>query len=158
MENNYFKNRPSFEEYFFIIAKSVSLRSEDVFVQHGAVLIDDNNHIIGTGYNGFVSGFDFKKAGLDPFNRKARRPYMVHAEQNALLNSVKHPKNSTVYVTGEPCVQCLLSMVNFGVKKIRYIDSVGSITDNDETRIIKARIVEEANIDMKPVKYEYRRI
>jgi len=152
MENNYFDSRPSFEEYFFIIAKSVSLRSEDVFVQHGAVLVDNSNHIVGTGYNGFVLGFDFKKANLDPFDRKARRPYMVHAEQNALLNSVQRPNTSTMYVTGEPCVQCLLSMVNFGVKKIRYIDSVGSITDNEETRIIKAKIVEEAGIDMKACK------
>jgi dCMP deaminase len=137
--------RPSFDEYFLNIAKTVSTRSEDVFIKHGAILVDSNNHIFGTGYNGLTVGFD--KSLIDTYNRDERRPYMVHAEQNALLNSVLRPSNSTMYVTGEPCVNCLLSMINFGVNRICYFDSVGSITENKKTKEIKNNLLRSSNID-----------
>lgn len=147
IDSKYFKERPNFDEYFFDIARAVSKRSEDVFIQHGAVIVDENNHIVGTGYNGFVKGFDFLKMEVNPYDRNQRRPYMIHAEQNAILNSVTRPSHSTIYITGEPCVQCLLSMVNFGVKNIIYIDGVGSITDNDSTREIKRKIVKGSGVN-----------
>jgi len=140
--------RPSFDEYFINMAKVASARSEDVFVQHGAILVNENNHPIGTGYNAFPTKFDISL--VDIYDRDARRPFMVHAEQNAILNATLHQRNTTMYVTGEPCIQCLLSMINFGVKRVCYVDVVGTITDNDETRRIKKMLVDSTDIVLDP--------
>lgn len=138
--------RPNFDKYFLNIAKTVSTRSEDVFIKHGAILVDSNNHIIGTGYNGLTVGFD--RSLIDIHNRDERRPYMVHAEQNALLNSVLRPSYSTMYITGEPCVNCLLSMINFGVNRICYFDLIGSITENEKTKEIKNNLLKSSSIEV----------
>jgi dCMP deaminase len=140
------EDRPNFDEYFLDIARTVSARSEDVFIQHGAVLVDYDMHIIGTGYNGFVTGFD--KSLVDVYNRDERRPYMVHAEQNALLNSVLRPNRATMYITGEPCVNCMLSMINFGVDRIFYIEGVGTITDDESTRAIKKNLFKSSDVEI----------
>jgi len=142
--------RPSWDEYFLDMARTASTRSEDLFVQHGAILVNEHNHIMGTGYNAFTPNFD--KALVDPSDRNARRPYMVHAEQNAILNSTMRSNCSTMYVTGEPCINCMLSMINFGVKRFCYVDSVGTITDNDETRLIKKNLIDSSGVEVCSLK------
>ena len=157
MENSkrdFFVNRPSFDEYFLNMAESASTRSEDVFIQHGAIIVNSKNHIIGTGYNGFIPGFDFEKSGVDPFNRDERRPYMVHAEQNALSNLERTSDVNTIYITGEPCLNCLIAIISHGIRRIRYIDSTGSITENEKTRHIKNVILESAKVNIKACKHK----
>lgn len=47
----------------------------------------------------------------------------VHAEQNAILNSLKDGediKNSTMYVTKSPCMICAKLIINSGISKIVY--------------------------------------
>lgn len=48
---------------------------------------------------------------------------VVHAEQNAILNSLKNVKdisNSTIYVTKSPCMICAKLIINSGIKKVIY--------------------------------------
>ena len=40
------------------IALVTSLKSKDLNTKVGAVLVDRDNHIVGTGYNGFPKGVD----------------------------------------------------------------------------------------------------
>lgn len=129
-------DRPSWDEYFLRIAQDISLRSEDLFVRHGCVLVDrKTNHIIGTGYNALISGAD--KNLIDITNREARRPYMLHAEENACLNSTKNPNElilgAKAYVTGTSCNPCLQRLINFGIKELIEIDQMGSITESQES-------------------------
>jgi tRNA(Arg) A34 adenosine deaminase TadA len=78
------RSRPSWDEYFLVLACTVSLRSEDPDIQHGAVIVNEYNHIIGTGYNGPVKGSD---NSVIPFSvRDEKRKWMIHAEENAMLN------------------------------------------------------------------------
>jgi len=47
----------------------------------------------------------------------------VHAEQNAILNSLKDGediKNSIMYVTKSPCMICAKLIINSGISKIVY--------------------------------------
>lgn len=147
LENKTKISRPSWDEYFLRIAETVSSRSDDVFIKHGAVLVDDKNHIIGTGYNGLPKKFN--SSLIDIHNRDARRIFMTHAETNCLLNSTSKSDYMKLYVTGRPCISCLINMVNFGIKDIIYLDRCGSITENEEYENNFYKIVESCKIGLK---------
>lgn len=152
--NNHFSKlpRPTWDEYFLNIAFDISNRSQDPNIKHGAVLVNSDHHIIGTGFNGPMKGaFDTEI----PFNnRDEKRKWMIHAEENCLLNctqSYANRKDSVLYVTGEPCNTCLQRICNFGIKNIVVADRVGSITENNQTRIDKQKILNMAGIKISVI-------
>lgn len=144
--------RPTWDEYFLNIAFDVSTRSDDPNIRHGAIIVSEQNHIIGTGYNGTIRGSDPEKI---PYNdRDKKRPYMIHAEENAILNCMINPLTldySKIYVTGLPCVNCLQRIINFGIKEIIYADRIGSITENEETKKMRENILSMSDIKITPV-------
>ena len=87
--------RLSWNSYFFKLCYLVSERSPDAQTKHGAVIVDKENRIISTGYNGFPAG------GPD-----------------ALIASRCDVRDSSIYVTGFPCKSCLLHLVSAGIRKI----------------------------------------
>src|ERR1035437_3525548 len=122
-----------------MIAFVVATRSDDIFIKHGSVIINNmTNHIIATGYNGTFRGCDTSK--IDIKNRDERRPWMIHSEENAIMNCTKNPlelpQGASIYVTGLPCVNCLQRVINFGIKTVYMAQRNGSITENDETKIM----------------------
>lgn len=147
--NNYFKNeqRPNWHEYFLMLASDISYRSEDPNIQHGAIITDINHHIIGTGYNAAIRGADINLIPLN--NRDEKRKWMIHAEENAILNCTSKNPHS-IYITGKPCVNCLQRIINFGIKQVIYINRNGSITDNNETEQMRQTLVNMSNITMIP--------
>lgn len=150
VERHYFENRPSWDIYFLNITIAISHRSEDPNIKHGAVIVDNRNHIIGTGYNAFISGGD--KNIIPVYNREEKRKWVIHAEENALLNcSSLNKDNCKIYITGEPCNNCLQRIINFGIRDIVIIDRVGSITENDETRNMKNLILEMSKVNIKRI-------
>lgn len=48
--------RPSFDEYFLTVAHAVSLRADCTRRAVGAVIVDESNRIVSTGYNGAPAG------------------------------------------------------------------------------------------------------
>jgi dCMP deaminase len=153
--NEYYKKiqRPSWDEYFLNLAFHVSLRSEDPDIKHGAIIVNQQNHIIGTGYNGPIKGSD---NNLIPFSiRDEKRKWMIHAEENAMLNvtqsSSERGENCRVYVTGRPCNNCLQRMINFGIKKIIMIERLGSITENSETNDMMRKIILMSGVEITSI-------
>lgn len=145
--------RPSWDEYFLLLAFNVSLRSEDPDIKHGAIIVNQYNHIIGTGYNGPIKGAD---NSVIPFSiRDEKRKWMIHAEENAMLNvtqsSSERGDKCRIYITGQPCNNCLQRMVNFGIKKIVIADRIGSITENEETVSMKQQIIRMSRIEVARV-------
>ena len=107
------------------IAILVSLRSKDPSSKVGAVLVKDRK-IIGTGYNGFPSGCDESQfpwerdiAGVGWLNTKY--PYVIHAEANALLNTVADSRACEMYVTMHPCNECAKLLIQGGVTQLMYL-------------------------------------
>lgn len=146
-------HRPSWDEYFLLLAFNVSLRSDDQFIKHGAVIVDNlSKHIIGTGYNGTIRGFSDTEL---LFKRDERRPYMIHAEENAILNCWKNPlelkDRASLYVTGLPCVNCLQRIINFGIKRIVMAKRQGSITENKESQDMRNKILQMSKINIKQI-------
>src|SRR4030042_1025742 len=71
--------------------------------QVGALIVK-NKMIISDGYNGTPSGFE--NICEDENNRT--KPYVLHAEANAITKvakSTNNSENSTLYVTCSPCME-----------------------------------------------------
>lgn len=115
------ENRLSWEDYFMANAELISKRStcDRAFV--GAILVKDKR-IIATGYNGGVSETDnCNEAGH--YMDEGHCIRTVHAEMNALIQCAKEgisTKNTEVYVTHFPCINCTKALLQAGVKKITY--------------------------------------
>lgn len=115
----------SWYNYFMLIAEAVSKRSKDPSKQVGSCIVDDDNHILSTGYNGFPKGcsdkvFPWIKTSDDPTKNKYM--YVVHSEMNAILNAHKDLRGSTIYVTLFPCNECAKAIIQAGIKKVIYKD------------------------------------
>lgn len=112
----------SWDEYFMGIAFLSAMRSKDPSTQVGACIIDEDKKIIGIGYNGFPIGSSDDNM---PWGKKGdfletKYPYVVHAELNAILNSIKSLKNATIYVTHFPCNECAKAIIQSGIKKVIF--------------------------------------
>ena len=114
----------SWEEYFMGVALLAAQRSKDPNTQVGACIVDDQNRILATGYNGFPQGCsddDF------PWNRdeaagETKYQFVVHAELNAILNARgKSLAGSKLYVGLFPCNECAKAIIQAGVSEVVYL-------------------------------------
>ena len=136
------ENYISWDEYFMSVALLAAMRSKDPSTQVGACIVDGNNHILSTGYNGFPCGcsddeFPWDRAG-DFCNTKY--PFVVHAELNAILNA--HGKNligSKIYVSLFPCNECAKAIIQSGIKEIIYLSD--KYAETDGTRASKRMLM-----------------
>ena len=109
-------------DYFLSLASVVAKRSCDPQTQHGAVIVGLNKEILSTGYNGFVRGINDE---VLPNLRPEKYTWMIHAEHNAILNCARNGiklQNSTIYVTGPPCIYCLQYIYQVGITHIIHYD------------------------------------
>jgi dCMP deaminase len=139
--------RPTWTNYFLGLAKVISKKSHDVHTQHGCVITDQKNRILGTGYNGFPVGLDDSKL---PITRPDKYSWMMHSERNALANCVVRPDDGIAYVTGQCCNSCIMALWQEGVKTVYMINDHGTrLFDEKEQNIFKTFI------DMSGMKIEY---
>lgn len=111
-------SKPSWDKYFMGMAEQASIRSIDPHYKVGAVIVSKDNRILSTGYNGFPSGWN--EENIDWNNKDQLRPYIVHAEMNALIYSRCCLKKAKIYCTHCPCMNCTLLLIAAGIKKIYY--------------------------------------
>ena len=86
--------------------------------QVGALIVKDKM-IISDGYNGTPSGFENNCEEED----NTTKPYVLHAEANAITKiacSNNSSKDSTLYVTASPCIECAKLIIQSGIKRLVY--------------------------------------
>ena len=86
---------------------------------------------------------------------ETKYPYVVHAELNAILNSIKSLKNSTIYVTHFPCNECAKAIVQSGIKKVVYFSDKHK--DLETTKASK-KILENANVEISHINLDKEKI
>ena len=69
------------------VAILAAKRSKDPNTQVGACIVDKNNVILTTGYNGFPKGCSDDEFPWDREGERTKYPFVVHAELNAILNA-----------------------------------------------------------------------
>jgi len=112
--------RPSWHATWMDVARVVANRSTCPRLAVGAVVVDSENVIVSTGYNGAPShaphctevGCEIDATG------SCRRT--VHAELNALLRAGPRARGGTLYTTVEPCPTCAAAIVNAGIRTVVY--------------------------------------
>lgn len=128
--------RPSWDEYFMVIAKVVSTRSTCNSRHTGAVVVKDKQ-ILATGYNGAMPGCEhcIDKTMPDGGVYCERRAKNVldldkynfcvasHAESNAISQAANKGislNGGIIYTTLFPCFNCFKMIAVAGIKKIIY--------------------------------------
>lgn len=114
------KDRIDWDSYFIGMAFWISKRSLDPHTQHGCVIVDEENAVLSTGYNGPQRGMDDSKV---PLTRPEKYSWMLHAEENAFLLAARNGiklKGGKLYVTGHPCDYCVSRIVQVGIKEVVY--------------------------------------
>lgn len=113
---------------WFEVAATISKRSRCDRAQIGAVIVNDDQRIISTGYNGAAAGYPTDDGCLNWCERAQGKTGLgsaydgcpsIHAEANALLyvdRSAIH--GATIYVTAPPCMNCAKLISNSGVKTV----------------------------------------
>lgn len=86
-------------------------------------LIVKNGSIISDGYNGTPKSFDNQCEDIDFFGQLVTRKEVLHAESNAitkLSKSTQSSKDSTMYITISPCVDCAKLIIQSEIKRVVY--------------------------------------
>lgn len=110
-------------DYFLGLAFVASQKSHDIHTQHGCIITDSNNRILGLGYNGFPRGLDDEAL---PKTRPEKYDWMIHAERNALSNCTIRPEDGIAYVTGQCCNDCIMALWQEGIKTVVMADNHGT--------------------------------
>ena len=115
------------------VALLSGLRSKDPNTQVGACVANEQNKIVGVGYNGFPWGCSDDDL---PWSRTGdfldtKYPYVCHAELNAVLNSISYDlRNCRLYVALFPCNECTKVIIQAGIKEIVYLSDKYKDTDS----------------------------
>ena len=120
--------RPSWDEYFMEICRTVAKRATCDRGRSGCVIVK-NNQILVTGYVGSPNGLPH----CDDVGHLMRKMLhadgtisqhcvrTVHAEQNAICQAAKNGiclEGATVYCKMTPCRTCAMLLINCGIKRI----------------------------------------
>lgn len=116
------KDRLTWDEYFMNLAITVSERGTCDRAYVGCVIVNEDNRIVTTGYNGSIKG----NPHCDDIGHTMRDGHCIatiHAEMNALLYCAKEGisvNGCKAYVTHFPCLNCTKSLIQAGIKQIYY--------------------------------------
>ncbi len=142
----------NWDEYFMGVALVSAQRSKDPNTQVGACIVNDENRIVGIGYNGFPKGIsddDFSWERQGSF-LETKYPFSCHAELNAILNSVgRELKGCRVYVSLFPCNECAKAIIQTGINEIIFLSDKYSESD-----IVKASKMMFEKSGVKTRKFE----
>ena len=144
--------RPNWQNYFLGLAKVVSQRSHDIHTQHGCIITDAQNRILGVGYNGFPKGMNDTTL---PLTRPEKYHWMIHAERNALSNCVIIPDNGIAYVTGQSCNDCIMALWQEGIVKVVMAKSHGTKLFDEEAQKRFDLFVEQSGIVIEKIDTDF---
>lgn len=117
------RKRISADEAYIRMTEALAQRSTCLDKQVGCVIVNSQNKIIATGYNGAPRGhthcIDTGLCDKDHY-RDANRCLSAHAEQNALLQCRVPEQIHTIYVNLSPCISCIRIIMNTPCERIVF--------------------------------------
>ncbi|XP_026804048.1 deoxycytidylate deaminase-like isoform X2 [Rhopalosiphum maidis] len=136
------ENCISWDDIFMATALLMAKRSKDPVTQVGACIVNLDNIIVGTGYNGMPKGCkddDFTWAKNKDSILDSKLTYVCHAEMNAVLNkSSIDLKDCIIYVSLFPCNECAKIIIQSGIKKVVYLSKRKSSKYEASEKMFKA--------------------
>ena len=137
------------------MAHVIAERSKDPSTQIGAIVVDNNNVVVGVGYNGWPrwiknDALPWTKEGSFENTKYA---YVCHAEENAIYNANNKTKGCKIYCVQFPCNECTKTLIQTGIKEIIY-ESDKRI-DFPETKVSQ-RMLKLTNIKVRKYISDYK--
>lgn len=122
--------RLSWNQYFLMITRQVAERSTCLRAKVGAVIVRDRS-IVATGYNGAPAGMPhcldvgclIYRSETPDGEIEENCFRTIHAEINAIAQAARNGsaiRDASVYITHSPCIHCLKTLVNTGIKQIFF--------------------------------------
>jgi dCMP deaminase len=125
----HFLPRPSWDEYFMMLAEVAAIRGNCLRRRVGAVIVH-NRQILSTGYNGTPKGITNCSEGGCPrcsghaaSGSALDECLCVHAEENAIVQAAANGvaiRGGTLYCTLSPCSYCAKSIINADIVEVVY--------------------------------------
>ena len=111
----------SWDELFVLQAALISQKSKDPSTKVGCVIVNDDNVILSTGFNGFPRGID--ESVEERWKRPEKYHWVEHAERNAIFNAARvgvSLNGAKAYLNWEPkpCADCTRALIQAGIKEI----------------------------------------
>lgn len=134
--------RPTWDEYFLDIVKTVAKRATCDRGRSGCVIVKDKQILV-TGYVGSPTGLPhcdqaghlFKKYIDAKGEISTHCVRTVHAEQNAICQAAKRGialEGATLYCTMTPCRTCAMMIINCGIKRVVCLKKYHSGQESEE--------------------------
>jgi len=135
----------------------VSGKSKDRSTKVGAVIVDDDNTVISTGFNSFPRGVNDNVDSRH--ERPAKYQWTEHAERNAIYNAARQVLKGTTLVLQYapcPCCDCTRGVIQSGIKKIivpkgAWFPGVGEWT---ESLAVAKQMLDEAGVEVEEVDFD----
>lgn len=146
------RNVLSWDEYFMAMAHLAAFRSKDPNTRVGACIVNPAKRVVGLGYNGFPRGcaddeYPWQREGE---YLETKYPYVVHAELNAILNSIQNLSGCTLYVSLFPCNECAKAIIQSGISKVVYeSDKYNGSEDN----LASKRMFQDAGVVYEAIEH-----
>lgn len=148
----------TWDEYFMGVALLSGRRSKDPSTQVGACIVNNQNKIVGAGYNGLPAGcsdedFPWEKQG-DFLHTKY--PYVCHAELNAILNNIGMDLTGCrIYTALFPCNECSKAIIQSGIKEVIYLSDKYNGTD---VSLASKRMLDTSGVSYRKVEVKRNNI
>lgn len=153
----------NFDSKYMKMAKIWATNSYSQRKKVGALIVKDNM-IISDGYNGTPNGFEnecetWAPCGFSCTNlfdkdcehckehKLISKPYVLHAEANAILKVAKSTQSSdgaTLYVTMSPCIECAKLIIQAGISRVVYCEEYRDVSG--------INLLKQAKIEVKQIK------
>lgn len=125
------KDYLEWDDYFMSVAFLSAQRSKDPRTQVGACIVNQDERIVGIGYNGMPRGcsddtFPWTSVNANPNEGhdeelNDKHLYVCHAELNAIINKNSvDVRDCKIYVALFPCNECAKVIIQSGIREVIY--------------------------------------
>jgi len=146
--------RLSKHQYYLNIADEVATRATCDRKHVGAVLVDAQNRVISTGYNGSPKGQPHcDDAGHELVEIAGRDSCVrtLHAESNAIDRAPwEGMQGATLYVTVTPCYDCAKRIVSAGIIAVYFSEEYQSRNTDKVPQLFEAANVTLTHLPLNP--------
>lgn len=143
------KKRQNWTHYFMNLARLAAERSTCDRANVGAVLVNRDNRIVATGYNGSVGRKTPHCSEVGHAMRDGHCIATQHAELNCISYCAKEGipiRDCVIYVTHFPCLHCTKAIIQSGITKIYY--EVGYRMDDFAIHLLEVNNIPYEQVDM----------
>jgi dCMP deaminase len=152
--NKIIQSSISWDSYFLNIVNDIGKKSKDPSTKIGCLIVDKENRIKATGYNGFPSKvIDYEERYTD---RNQKLYFTEHAEKNAIFYAARlgiSVVGCKIFIPLHPCHECCRGIIQSGIDEVIFTnDNSNGYYDRWRESIAYADIMfEEAGILLRKI-------